>query len=361
MEKNYLYWIWVNELKGVGPVTAKRLLKKFITPEEIYNATKAELKELGEIGEKLSESIVESKDIDKSKKILDECEKQGISITTYEEKKFPSIMDKYSGMPILLYYKGNLYDNISGVAIVGSRRCSDYGKHVTVEAATFLAKNKIPVISGMAKGIDSYAHTACIKSQGYTVAFVGCGVDICYPKEHTELMKKIINNGVVISEYPPGTMPSRQSFPKRNRLISACSEKILVVEAGENSGALITAKYAKEQDKEILAVPNNIYSKESKGTNNLISDGCSIYLNPNQLSINNTVNSTKIDEVKMKNEIINIRDEEKFILDLIKSKSYTIDEIVLALNVDKSTIIEVIFSMELKGIIRCAAGRYFTL
>jgi len=264
MEKNYLYWIWVNELKGVGPVTAKRLLKKFITPEEIYNATKAELKELGEIGEKLSESIVESKDIDKSKKILDECEKQGISITTYEEKKFPSIMDKYSGMPILLYYKGNLYDNISGVAIVGSRRCSDYGKHVTVEA-------------------------------------------------------------------------------------------------GENSGALITAKYAKEQDKEILAVPNNIYSKESNGTNNLISDGCSIYLNPNQLSINNTVNSTKIDEVKMKNEIINIRDEEKFILDLIKSKSYTIDEIVLALNVDKSTIIEVIFSMELKGIIRCAAGRYFTL
>ncbi|MGY0372874.1 DNA-processing protein DprA [Clostridium sp. JNZ J1-5] len=289
MKENYLYWVWLNELKGIGPVTAKKLLNRFMSPENIYNATKEEIRALEDIGDKLVEVIIQSKDLNPAKKIIERCEKQNISIVTYEEKKFPSGIRSYPNMPIFLYYKGNLYEDISGVAIVGSRRCSDYGKQVTVEAAKFLAENKIPVISGMAKGIDSYAHTACIKSLGYTVAFLGCGVDICYPKEHAELMKNITETGAIISEYAPGVTPSPQNFPKRNRLISACSEKILIVEAGEKSGALITAEYAKEQNKEVFAVPNNIYSKESKGTNKLISEGASIYLNPSQLFINNSI------------------------------------------------------------------------
>lgn len=358
MEKQYLYWIWLNELKGVGPVTAKRLLQKFITPKNIYNATKEELKELCGIGENLSENIIESRNLDHARIILDKCNKENINIVTYKEEKFPLIINNYSGMPILLYYMGKLYDNISGVAIVGSRRCSDYGKQVTVEAATFLAENKIPVISGMAKGIDSYAHTACIKSEGYTIAILGCGLDICYPKEHRELMGKIINHGALISEYKPGTMPSKQNFPKRNRLISACSEKILIVEAGENSGALITAQYAEEQGKQIFAVPNNIYIKEGRGTNKLIAEGTNIYLNPSQLIINNTVNLTKRGEVEAKDKHLNISYEENLIFNLIKTRSCTLDEIVLLLKLDKSNITEVLFSMELKGLIRCYAGRY---
>ncbi|MGY0372871.1 DNA-processing protein DprA [Clostridium sp. JNZ J1-5] len=358
MKEDYLYWIWLNELKGIGPVTAKKLLSRLVTPERIYNATKEEIRGLEDIGDKLVEVIIQSKDLNSAKRIIEECKKQNIDIVTYEEKEFPSGIKSYPNMPILLYYKGNLYEDVSGVAIVGSRRCSDYGKQVTVEAAKFLAENKIPVISGMAKGIDSYAHTACIKSGGYTMAFLGCGLDICYPKEHYELMKSIVETGVIISEYAPGVTPSPQNFPKRNRLISACCQKILTVEAGEKSGALITAEYAKEQNKEVFAVPNSIYSKESKGTNKLISEGASIYLNTSQLIINNTMNF--VSEKRLKNKSSYITDEERHILTIIKSKAYTIDEIIVLLKVDKSIILDTLFSMELEGKVKCVGGKYFS-
>lgn len=358
MKKDYLYWIWLNELKGIGPVTAIKLLNKFIYPENIYNATKEEIRASEVIGDKLIEVIIESKDLNPAKKVMEKCEKQNIGIVTYKEEKFPSGIKSSKGMPIFLYYKGNLCENISGVAIVGSRRCSDYGKQVTIEAARFLAENRIPVISGMAKGIDSYAHTACIKSGGYTVAFLGCGLDICYPKEHYELMKSIVETGTIISEYAPGVMPSPQNFPKRNRLISACSEKILVVEAGEKSGALITAEYAKGQNKEVFAVPNNIYLKESKGTNKLISKGASIYMNPSQLLTNNSISLDASE--KLNNKPNGLSHREKLILGIIKNKPCTIDEIILLLKVDKSIILDTLFLMELEEKVKCVGGRYFS-
>lgn len=356
MKKDYLYWIWLNELKGIGPITARKLLSRLSNPESIYNASEEEIKALEGIGDKTVDTIIKSKSLDNAKKILERCEQQDIYIITYEEKQFPIGIKSYHDMPILLYYKGNLLDNISGVSIVGSRRCSDYGKQVTANAANFLAENKIPVISGMAKGIDSYAHTACIKLNGYTIAFLGCGVDICYPKEHYELMKSIIETGVIISEYAPGVMPSPQNFPKRNRLISASCQKLLVVEAGEKSGALITAKYAKEQNKEIFAAPNSIYSKESTGTNKLIYEGANIYLNPSQLLTNNSLNLNKT--VKLNDNINPTNNNEKLILNTIKDKPCTIDEIAILLKKDKSIILDTLFSMELNKRIRCVGGRY---
>ena len=355
MKENHLYWIWLNEIKGIGAIIARRLIENFDFPENIYYASKADLLSIEGIGESLAENILRSKNLDKANSILDKCEKNKIEITNYKDKKFPSIINNNSNMPILLYYKGNLCNNLEGVAIVGSRRCTDYGKQVTVEAATYLAKNKIPVISGMAKGIDSYAHTACLKAEGYTIAFLGCGVDICYPKEHVELMNKIIENGVVVSEYSPGILPSNYSFPKRNRLISTCSKKILIAEAGENSGALITAKYAKEQNKEIYAVPNNIYFKESKGTNKLIAEGAKLYLNPKQLLIENknfNWNSNKI--IKQ-----NFSEKEYEILNIIRNKPSTVDEIAIILKKEIASLFDILLSMEFEGKIYQKANRYF--
>lgn len=357
MNDKYLYWIWLNGIKGVGPAVAKKLIEKFISPENIYNAGKKEIQALAGVGDKLSENIIEARNLDNAKKLLYKCEKENINIVNYKEEKFPSIINNYSVMPVLLYYRGNLYNNISGVAIVGARRCSEYAKQVTVEASSFLAENKIPVISGMAKGIDGYAHTACLKGNGYTAAFLGCGVDICYPNEHIELMEKIIEKGVVISEYPPGITPKPEYFPKRNRLISACSQKVLVVEAGENSGALITANYAKKQNKEIFAVPNNIYLKESSGANKLISEGASIYLNPKQLLLNN-VGNYSMNNQEIKNKDDTLINEEKDILAIIKNKPCTIDEIIISLKKDKSIILQTLFSMELEEKVKCIAGRY---
>lgn len=357
MNDKYLYWIWLNGIKGVGPVLAKKLIEKFISPENIYNAGKKEIQALAGVGDKLSENIIEARNLDNAKKLLYKCEKENINIVSYKEEKFPSIINNYSGMPVLLYYRGNLYNNISGVAIVGARRCSEYAKQVTVEASSFLAENKIPVISGMAKGIDSYAHTACLKYGGYTVAFLGCGVNICYPKEHIELMEKIIEKGTIISEYPPGVMAKPEYFPRRNRLISACSQKVLVVEAGEKSGALITAEYARKQNKEVFAVPNNIYLKESNGTNKLIYEGVNIYLNPQQLLLNNVIDYS-INDQEIKNKENTLTSHEKDILAIIKNKPCTIDEIIISLKKDKSIILQILFWMELEEKVKCIAGRY---
>ncbi|WP_300386505.1 DNA-processing protein DprA [Clostridium sp.] len=358
MKENYLYWIWLSELKGIGPVIAKRLIERFNSPENIYIALKEELKTIEGVGDSIANNIIENKNLDKAKEILNICKKKDIKITTYKDKKFPCNINSYPNMPILLYYRGRLYENLSGVAIVGSRRCSDYAKQVTVEAATYLAENKIPVISGMAKGIDSYAHTSCIKAKGYTIAFLGCGVDICYPKEHAELMEKIIETSAVISEYPPGAMPNKHSFPKRNRLISACCEKILIAEASENSGALITAKYAKEQNKEVFAVPNNIYSKESKGTNNLIAEGAKVYLSPKQLFINNSNIKEFKNILKSRSTKLIYSNEEQKILNILGNKPSTIDEISIIFKKERSMILDILLSMELEGKIKCQAGRY---
>ena len=154
---------------------------------------------------------------------------------------------------------------------------------MVAEAAAFLARQGITVVSGLAKGIDSYAHTACLREGGYTLAFIANGPDICYPPEHHSLMDEIIGNGAVLSPYPPGTRPRQEYFPMRNRLLSAWVDQLLVVEAGERSGALITADYAMEQKRRVFAVPNSIYSAESVGTNRLLLKGAELYLEPTQL------------------------------------------------------------------------------
>ena len=268
-----VYWIWLSQINGVGPVIAKLLLDGFKTPQNIYKATKFELENIRGIGSITADTIFNSKSLVNAEEILKKCEKLNIDVLTYGDALYPDEVKNIKKAPVILYYRGNIIQDSIGVAIVGSRRCTDYGKRLTVDAAEFLAQNNIPIISGMAKGIDGYAHTACLKSDGYTIAILGCGLDICYPKEHIELMQRIIEKGAIISEYPPGTNPDANHFPMRNRLISAWCKKLLVVEAGEKSGSLLTATYAKEQNRQVFAAPNSIYSRESLGTNKLIDEG----------------------------------------------------------------------------------------
>jgi DNA processing protein len=255
----------------------------------------------------------------------------------------------------LLYYRGNIRNDNIGVAIVGARKCSEYGKMVTVEAAEFLAENNITVISGMAKGIDGYSHTACLKAGGYTIAILGCGLDISYLKEHDTLMQRIIDQGVVISEYPPGTKPNQSNFPKRNRLISAWCNKLLVVEASENSGALITAAFAMEQKREVLAVPHSIYHEGGKGTNRLIEKGSKIYLNPYQL-IDNTgfqIMNSSLSKASF-NKTLSFLEET--ILGKIKDKPMSLNELLIELIEDRQRVIETVSVMEVEGKLLSTGG-----
>lgn len=354
-----LYWIWLTTIKGVGPVTAKKLLLHFKTPDNIYNTSKEELYNIEGLSSAVKDNILNSKSLKEAENILDKCNKYKISLLTYNNALYPEDVKKLPKSPILLYYKGTIIENSLGVGIVGSRRCTEYGKQVAKEAAEFLAQNNIPVISGMAKGIDGYAHTACIKAGGYSIAFLGCGVDICYPQEHISLMEKLIANGVVISEYPPGVKPDARYFPERNRLISVWSRKLLVIEASEKSGSLITAGFSKKYNRQVFAVPNSIYNRESVGTNKLIYSGANIYLNPKQLLIDPTGEYKVVEDTSVKGlEHTNLTPMEAEIISKIKEKPMSIDELIVVLKKDKNLILETISMMELEGKIGNISGKF---
>ncbi len=212
------------------------------------------------------------------KKYKEYIEKNNINIITIQDEKYPENLKYIYDKPIVLYTKGNMeLLNSNGIAIVGSRYCTEYGKNIATKMAYNIAKSNKCVISGLAKGIDSYAHIGALKAKGYTIAVLGNGLDNIYPNENKKLSEKIIeNNGLLISEYIVGTKPEKINFPERNRIISALAKGIVIVEAKEKSGALITADFGLEQGKEIFAVPGNIYSANSKGTNNLIKQGANI-------------------------------------------------------------------------------------
>lgn len=265
---------------------------------------------------------------------------------------------EFPSLPAVLYYRGNLRASTFSIGIVGSRRCTSYGKEVAAEAAAFLGQAGVTVVSGMAKGIDSYAHTSCLKAGGYTLAFVANGVDICYPPEHQMLMEKIIANGAVISSYPPATRPRQEYFPHRNKLLAAWVDKLLVVEAAERSGALITAEYAMKYNRKVLAVPNSIYSPESVGTNRLLLGGAEVYIEPkrllhnedfelNQPSTNQQIGKPR--RVKRQEKLDSTTNpQEQAILDMLEQPQ-AVQNLLGICKGDLSALLELLCQMELEG------------
>ena len=270
---NLQYWIWLTRL-NVSNATLHQLLNTYEEPKNIFRLSEQELKKCNipneEIGEILN--IEKRKKLDKYEKYLT---KNNIELISIKNKNYPKKLRNIYDAPISLFLKGdkNIL-NKKSIAIVGVRNCTPYGIKVAKEFAYRLAKNNINVVSGLALGIDTCVHMGAIAAKGYTTAVLGSGLDNIYPKENFELYNKILeSNGCVISEYVIGTKPLGCNFPKRNRIISGLVDAVIVVEAREKSGALITADLALEQGKDVYAVPGNIYSYLSKGTNNLIKQG----------------------------------------------------------------------------------------
>lgn len=269
------YWIWLSRIEGLGPIKIKSLLEKYKTPEKIWNLTKQELMKTKGIGENIANSILKKEYRENLGQYIKYMEKYNIGIITINDQDYPKNLLHIYDTPPILYYKGDkelLHTNI--IAMVGCRECSDYGKEVSIKFSQKLAQNGITVISGMAKGIDSYSHIGCIKAKGKTIAVLGNGIDIIYPKENRLLYDKILSTGgLILSEYVIGTKPSKLSFPARNRIISGLSKGVIVVEAKEKSGTLNTVDFALEQGKEIFVIPGNITSNNSASTNELIKQG----------------------------------------------------------------------------------------
>lgn len=272
--KDIEYWIWLSRIEGLNPKFLNDLLEKYKSPRIIWEKTKEELIEDG-IKEIYAKEIINTKYRNELEKYLDYMKRNNIELITIEDKEYPDKLKLIYDPPIVIYIKGNKKIlNEKSVAIVGCRLCTKYGENIAKKLAYNLSLNNINVISGLARGIDSCAHKGSLNGEGKTIAVVGCGLDRVYPEENKELFNKIINNnGAIISEYVIGTKPLAKNFPKRNRIISGLSNGVIVVEAREKSGTLITADFALEQGKEVYAVPGNITNCNSYGTNELIKQG----------------------------------------------------------------------------------------
>ena len=289
--ENKKYWIWFSLIKGLGCVRKHKLLKKYGTPEEIYKLSKSKLLKINGIGEETATNIIESKKENILNFHIKYMKENDIDIIHICEKSYPQILKQIYDAPVNLYIRGNKEIlNGKNVGIVGCRECTDYGKKAAKYFAYNLSKEKsINIVSGLAKGVDSYAHwgsvganieCGSIKNCGKTIAVLGNGLDMVYPKENIELANEIIRSGgAIISEYPCGTKPDKMNFPARNRIISGISKGILVIEAKEKSGTLITVDFALEQGRDIFVVPGNINSINSVGTNDLIKQGARLVSN----------------------------------------------------------------------------------
>lgn len=274
-----LYWIWLSLRLGVANASYLSILDKCGSPFEIYNMHSSDYPTIEGINDTTIAKL-DNKSLDESYKILDFCSCNDIGVLSYEAKNYPPQLRTLRNPPMVLYYKGTLpnFSSSPTLAIVGTRKMSEYGKNSAYKIAYELAAAGTIIVSGMALGVDSVAACGALEAQGQTVAVLGCGIDVIYPPQHAKLMEIIIRNGAVLTEFAPGTRPAGENFPIRNRVISGLSRATLVVEADMRSGALITAKNAIIQGREVYALPGNVGESNSDGTNALIRDGAGIVL-----------------------------------------------------------------------------------
>src|SRR5208337_221165 len=264
----------LSSIDNIGHATTARLLSAFHSPEAIFEAGLSDLAAVAGISSAKAKKIKEFDRWDRVEREIEKAKNNNIRIITLFDKEYPESFRHLDNAPAFLYLKGSLIEEDRfALAIVGSRIMSEYGSKIAADLSYQLAMSGLTIVSGMARGIDTVSHAAALKAGGRSIAVLGCGLDICYPSENKGLMNALSASGCVLSEFPLGTRPVRENFPRRNRLISGLSLGVLVVEATARSGSLITAGLALDQGKEIFAVPGNITSSNSDGTNGLIRRG----------------------------------------------------------------------------------------
>lgn len=274
---NREYWMWIASVEFFYFEKIKKMMEQFGSVKKIYTASEKEWMTKGGLEEKEIKSFMESKAKFNPDRYLAMLKEKDIHFVCIDDEDYPEKLLPYNHKPYFLFYKGKLPDaNVPAVAMVGARACSGYGRNVAKRLGRELSDSGVQVVSGMARGIDTYSGLGALEGKTPTFAVLGCGVDICYPTENIELYREILKSGGIISEYPPGSAPAAWHFPQRNRIISGLSDKIVVVEAKEKSGSLITVEWALEQGKDIMAVPGRVGDRLSSGCNRLIKTGAGI-------------------------------------------------------------------------------------
>lgn len=350
-------WFWLVNVHGIGTKRIQLLLERFQTIEGIYGASKKELLSLQGLPDKCVEAMFAEKQVTKEKywKML----KKGISFVCREETGYPERIKVFSDAPYGLYYLGKLpeKDKIS-IAIVGARNCSVYGREMAKWFARELSVAGVQVISGMARGIDGYAHAGAIESGNETFAVLGSGIDVCYPLEHRWLYDNMIESGGIISEYGLGVQPLAGQFPMRNRIISGLCDGILVIEAKERSGSLITADMGLEQGKDIFVVPGRIGDALSYGCNNLIKLGAYLVQSPQDILDNYHFSNPAVQKDWKKNNYM-LETKEKIVYANLSYNPKHINELIIDTKFSLSEVMECLVSLELKGYIKQTMKNFY--
>jgi len=354
-------WIALSLVPEVGPVTFRKLLSLYRDPASVLKAPFGELAAIDGVGEKKARNIKDFsgwKNVEKHVERLSRCDAR---VVTFRDADYPSMLRQTEDAPVFLYVKGSIQEEDKfAIAIVGSRKLSPYGRLVTERLSSELSRSGFTIVSGMARGIDTVAHTNSITSGGRTIAVLGSGIDRAYPPENRGLMERITASGYVASEFPCGTEPNKENFPRRNRLISGLSMGVVVVEAAAGSGALITAGSALEQNREVFAVPGNITSPNSAGTNELIKKGAKLIQKSDDI----------IEElapmlrgyVKTREKLkVDVTEEEKKLCDILSGEPVHIDTLSRELSLSPAAALATLLGLEIKGIVRQSDGKRFYL
>jgi len=349
-DKDIKYWVGFSCISGIGRVKFAQLENYFESLEDAWGATPAELRQAG-LDSGSIRSIQNRRPEISLEAEMEKLDRYRVKALTYHHADYPSRLKEIYDYPPLLYVRGSLVPEDEWcLAVVGTRRVSVYGRQVTEEIVADLAQSKITIASGLAKGVDTIAHHSALNAGGRSIAVFACGLDIVYPSENAALARDVMQQGVLISEYPLGTRPRADNFPRRNRILSGMSLGVLVVEAGETSGALITANLAVEQNREIFAVPGSILSPASKGTNRLIQEGAKLV--NSYTDILEELNLTAVAQQLEMKEIIPASDTESLLLKQLGAEPAYIDEVCRSTGLPISMVSSTLAMMELKGLVK---------
>jgi DNA processing protein len=352
------YWIGFNLVRGIGAVRFHQILSYFGDLSLAWDAPAEAFQQAGLPERALQNFLRLRAEIDLDE-LYESILEQNITVLTTQDEDYPHLLQEIDQPPPVLYLRGSLLpaDDLA-VAVVGTRRVSAYGRQVAQDTAYFLAGHGLTIVSGMARGVDALAHQAALRAGGRTIAVLGSGVDVIYPPENRKLAEEIIDNGALVSDYPLGTQPEGINFPPRNRIISGLSLASIVVEAGERSGALITADFAVEQGREVFAVPGNVLSPMSRGTNRLIQKGACALVSPQDVL--DVLDLERVTEHQAARQVLPADTTEAKILQVMDYDPMHVDDICAAVSMPVDKISAALTMMELKGLVQHVGGMRYT-
>jgi DNA processing protein len=363
MAEEVFDWLALSLVPGVGSTLMRRLLDRFKTPEAVFKAPGKELLTVEGLGEKVAQEIQRGPSERVVERELSLLRKVGGRVITFKDQDYPTRLREIYDPPAILYARGELKkEDELAVAIVGSRKTTPYGRWFTEKVGRELARHGVTIVSGMARGIDSLGHWGAISGGGRTIAVLGCGVDVIYPSENRKLFAEIIDHGAILSEFPMGSAPEGGHFPRRNRIISGLSIGVVVVQASEKSGSLITAGYALEQGREVFAVPGNVGTDSSRGTHRLIKEGAKLVESSEDILEEILPQWSREREAVEKAGALkpDLAEEERVLYELLGEIPLHIDAMIRESGLDPGKVSSLLLNLELKGLISQWPGKCFT-